>query len=392
MKILMIHNRYRISGGEDRFVEDLTQQLQNASHTVISYTRDNDDVSSLSFFQKIAFFVCDIFFSRRSYQDVLTIIRREKPDVAHIHNTFYMISPSVYHACHDGGVPIVQQVHNYRFMCPVGTFYRDQRVCHDCQTQGIWSCARHRCWNHSLIFSAILVKIVERMQREVTPLIRLWITPSAFAAKMIQPLLKDTQSTVTIAPPIKAGQQITTTTKESFALYVGNLSDYKGIRTLLKAWQTMTVAQKLIIVGDGDLSEDVKAAAAQSKGAIEYLGALDHDRVGELMSRALFVISPSECYETFGLVIIEAFSFGTAVLASRLGPREDLIVEGVTGVFFKSGDSEDLAKQAKAMFADSKKTALLGVQAKQTYNKTYASQSMVTQIEKTYQSVLGRPC
>ena len=121
MKVAIVHNTYRQPGGEDAVVAEETRLLESHGHKVVSYRRGNHELDGMSK-PKLLLQVKDIVHSTSSKNDVRELIRAEKPDIVHIHNTFLMISPSAYEACEEEGVPVVQTLHNFRLFCPGGTF------------------------------------------------------------------------------------------------------------------------------------------------------------------------------------------------------------------------------------------------------------------------------
>ena len=170
MKILMVHNCYLLPGGEDEVVRAEKKMLESFGHQVVMYERSNEELKRLSILDKLSYSLKDIYWSHQSYSKIRKLIKEHRPQVSHIHNTFYAISPSVYQACNDERVPVVQTLHNYRFLCPIATFYRDGRVCEDCLTQGRKAAVKNRCWNRSYILSAILKNIVDEFyKREIVP-------------------------------------------------------------------------------------------------------------------------------------------------------------------------------------------------------------------------------
>ncbi|NLE65451.1 MAG: glycosyltransferase family 4 protein, partial [Elusimicrobia bacterium] len=124
MKILQVHNEYVYPGGEDAVAASEAALLRSSDHEVVEYRRSNREISAQGIFRKAAFYSRDIFFSRRTYREVRDLITRERPDVAHFHNAFLVIGPAAYQACFDAGIPVVQTLHNYRFLCAAATFFR----------------------------------------------------------------------------------------------------------------------------------------------------------------------------------------------------------------------------------------------------------------------------
>ncbi|MCR5597227.1 MAG: glycosyltransferase [Lachnospiraceae bacterium] len=140
MNILIVHNKYQIPGGEDVVVENEAAMLRKHGHKVVLYIRNNSELSEGGKLKKSLMYM-ESFFSVRVYRDICRLIRREKIEVVHVHNTVHRISPSVFYAAVHMGVPVVQTLHNFRMICPGATLYRDGHICEEC-VRGSYAC-RH---------------------------------------------------------------------------------------------------------------------------------------------------------------------------------------------------------------------------------------------------------
>ena len=162
-KVLVVHNYYQIGGGEHTVFENEVKLLRQNGHEVITYTRDNAElkVSKL----KLALAPFSAIWSFKTYREVSAILRQENIDVVHCHNTFPLISPSVYYAAWKTGVPVVQTIHNYRFLCPNGLFYRNGKICEDCLRKGLYCALSHGCYRNSRIqtLPVVLMLAVHRL-------------------------------------------------------------------------------------------------------------------------------------------------------------------------------------------------------------------------------------
>ena len=155
-KILIIHNYYQIPGGEDTVVANEKKLLEENGHEVILYTRNNNEIKTMSRFQKLLLPFMTVY-NPRSARDVRRIIQNEKIDIVHVHNTLNLISPSVYYAAVRCGIPVVQTVHNFRLICPGALLYRDGHVCEDCLGKGLLCAVRHGCYRGSKLQTLLLV-------------------------------------------------------------------------------------------------------------------------------------------------------------------------------------------------------------------------------------------
>src|SRR5882724_13058737 len=146
MKILMVHNRYQLRGGEDESYESESRILREKGHQVDCYEEDNSSVQSLG----LVNVGMKTLWSQHSYRNVKEKIKRERYDLMHVQNFFPLISPSIYYAARRAGVPVIQSLRNYRLLCPNAIFFRDGRPCEDCVHKALpWPGVVHACYRGS---------------------------------------------------------------------------------------------------------------------------------------------------------------------------------------------------------------------------------------------------
>src|SRR5580704_6309072 len=155
MKIVIVHNSYLQPGGEEVVVDLERNLLERAGHEVTVYHRSNFEVECSSIVRLPARAVSTIW-SWDTRRDFARILSREKPHLVHIHNIFVMVSPSIYYACREAQIPIVQTLHNYRLFCPASNFFRDGEVCEDCIDHSLWRSVQHGCYHGSRAASAFV--------------------------------------------------------------------------------------------------------------------------------------------------------------------------------------------------------------------------------------------
>ena len=171
----------------------------------------------------------------------------------------------------------------------------------------------------------------------------------------------------------------------SGALFVGRLSTEKGIKTLLKAWGNLNIPLK--IVGTGPLLEEIKVRASDLPD-VSLLGYLSPDQVAQEMARAAFLVMPSEWHETFGMVLIESFAHGLAVIASRLGSMTEIVENGVTGLHFNPGNSKNLAEKVLWMHEHPEDCRRMGANAYELYKKAYTPQKNYEMLFNIYKKTI----
>ena len=349
MKILVCHNYYKVRGGEDQCFEDEVAQLESNGHTVIPYIRNNDSIGRSN---QLAVALSTAW-SRKSYREMRGLLREHKPDVLHCTNTFPLISPSVYYAAEIESTPVVQALHNFRLLCPDAFLCRDSKICERCLTKKFaWPAIQHKCYRGSRAGSFAVSSMLasHRLFGTWKKKIHLYYTLTEFSkSKLLNLGINPDRIAVKpncVHPDPGGGQG-----DQDFALFAGRLSQEKGIYALLDAWNSHQPTIPLKIIGDGPLAEVVKAAA-QANPLIQWLGRKPFTEALGLMGQAKVVVVPSVFYETFGRIIIEAYSSGTPVVASRIGAMQELILNGETGYFFEPGDSGDLMAKVKSVLSD----------------------------------------
>ena len=368
MKIFLIHNFYQQPGGEDQVFADEAALLEANGHEVTRFSVHNDAIREMGGLRVAAL----TLWSRPAYRDLRHRLRLQRPDVVHFHNTFPLISPAAYAAARAEGCAVVQTLHNYRLMCANALFFRAGQACELCLGRRIaWPGVVHGCYRGSRPASAVVAAMLATHWALGTYRhgVDIYIALSEFALrKFIQGGLPPEQ--VVIKPNFVDPDPGIGVGGGGFALFVGRLSEGKGVETLLAAWPRLGKPVPLKIIGDGDLAPLVRRAVA-SAPQIEWLGRRPSGDVYEMMGRADLVVIPSTCYETFGRVAIEAFAKGTPVVASDHGAVAELVEHGRTGRLFRVGDPEDLARQVDFLLDDPSGLAAMRRRARQAYEGHY---------------------
>ena len=388
MVILVAHNLYQQPGGEDIVAAQEINLLRSAGHEVVEYYRFNSDINSIGIANK-AKIATRTLWASQSTKDFRQLIAQKKPDIAHFHNTFPLISPSAYFSCQQAGIPVIQTLHNYRLLCPAAIFYRDGHVCEDCLGKLLpWPSVVHSCYRASRAQTAVATTMltVHHWLKTWQKQVDVYISLSEFArTKFIKgglpaEKLVVRQNFVYPDPGLGDGQ-------ENYAVYVGRLSPEKGIETLLDAWERLNSRIPLKIAGDGPLGPTV-AEAAQRSDNIQWLGRLEKPQVMALMKDATLLVLPSLLYENFPMVIAEAYAVGLPIVASNLGSMSSLVHHGVTGAHFRPGDSKDLAAQIEWILADSQRLALMRHKARAEFEAKYTAEQNYKTLMSIYQRAI----
>lgn len=387
MRILIVHNSYQEPGGEDQVFRTEGSLLEKQGHTVIRYTDHNDRLNELNALEAASTTV----WSTRAYRDVTKLIRREQPHVMHVHNTFPLISPSVYHAATTLEIPVVQTLHNYRLLCPQSDFLRDGRICEDCLGRVVpWPGVVHACYRQSRVATAgaAAMLTLHRVLGTYRDKVAAYIALTDFARrKFIEGGIPAERifvkpNFVYPDPGLGRGQG-------GYALFVGRLTSAKGVETLLAAWKEPGVLLPLRIVGSGPLNNLV-AEFTQGCPNVVWLGRRSWEEVLNLMREAYVLVFPSEWYEGFPLVIAEAFAVGLPVVTSDLGGMSSIVEDQRTGVHFRPRDPSHLVERMQWIASHREDVAAMRANVRAEFEAKYTAEVNYAQLMRIYEQVLRK--
>lgn len=383
MKALMCHNYYQFHGGEDVVFTDECWLLEQYGHRVVRYEMHNDQLSSMNKLDLVR----KTFWNSETYQKVREVIQAESPDVVHCANSFPLLSPSLFQAAKDEGVPTVQTLHNFRLTCPGGTLMRDGRVCEKCLGKRFALAAiRHRCYQGSLAATSVssVMHAYHRQRGTWNELIDQFIVLTEHSkSKFIEAGLPADRLNVKPNFVQPDPGYVADDYKGDYAIFVGRLSEEKGIRVLLEAWQTLSEKISLVIVGDGPLA-DIVSAASKRDSQIRWVGQQSRDETMRWIADAKFLVFPSIWYETFGRSMIEAKACGTPVIASNMGAMSLLITHLQTGLHFEPGNAADLARQCNLLLDDDQLRSRLGVAGRTQFESEFDAPTNISQLLAIY--------
>lgn len=391
MRVMVLHNWYRSDAhsGENRVVEQEAAALERRGHVVHLVGPSSDEIvaaGALGVARAATSFVWSPAWNRR----IVAEATRFAPDVAHVHNTFPLLGPGALGSLADARIPVVQTVHNYRQVCPVGTLYRDGASCTRCVGRVVqWPSVRHRCYRGSAAATApiALSNLVHHRHWRRCPDVYLFL--SAFHR---QPFLDagfpsercevKPNFTVDLGRRRDAGDHI---------VFIGRIGVEKGVTFLLEAWREVPARVKssfpLVIVGSGELDGQVRAEAERDP-TIRPMGALPAGRCAELLRAARAAIVPSAWPEPFGLVVIEAMAAATPVLAPRHAALAELVTHEGDGLLHPPGDAAALARDVTSLADDPARSIELGDRGRTTFEGTFAEGPVLSALEAVYERVL----
>ncbi|HET6297849.1 MAG TPA: glycosyltransferase [Kribbella sp.] len=388
MRVAMLHNRYRSGqpSGENLVVDQTADFLRNSGHEVELYAQNSDDIAQMSRKDR-ALLPFRSVWSFADERDLTFRLRERRPDIVHVHNTFPLLSPSVLRAARREGLPVVATLHNFRLMCANAVLQRDGGPCEACVGRIPWRGVAHGCYRGSKAQSLPLATGIavhnafHTWQRYVTTL----IAPSEFVrSRYIAGGFKPEK--IVVKPHAVPHSGAVRTGPGDAVVFLGRLTEDKGFADLLRAWDSSL--GKLVVIGDGPLRGEADARALTDP-SVSVLGELPWADCMEVLRSARVAVVPARSYETFGLVVVEAFAHGVPVVASRLGALAELVDDGETGALTEPDDSEGLRK-ALGLLTHPATSIACGLRARQVYLDRFTPERDLAATERIYADAIAR--
>jgi glycosyltransferase involved in cell wall biosynthesis len=387
MNILVVHNSYREPGGEDVVVDQEVAMLRDAGHRVVEYRRSNTGVNDFGVLERMKL-AKHVISSKDSKEQLTGLIAKERPDVVHIHNTFFMISPSIYSACAEAGVPVIRTLQNYRLLCPAATFFRAGATCEKCLGRTPpWPSVAYSCYRDSRTQTAVVAgmltvhRLLKTWQKQVdmyiavTNFMREKYIEGGFSSDRI--VVKP--NTIYSDPGVCQGER-------DYVMFAGRLAGEKGVHTLISAWSGLREIP-IKILGDGTLIHEARASD-KILPTMQFLGWQPHEDVFNLLKGARFLVVPSEWYEGFPMTIVESFACGVPVIASRIGSIQEIVKDGETGLMFAAGDAGELRRKVEWAWTHKEEMQRMGHEARREYERKYSPVQNYKTLMEIYERVI----
>ena len=381
MKIVQVHNIYQGKTGEEAVVEEERKVLTENGHEVIQYIKDNSELKQSSKLVK-ARMLFSLNGSKVVAKEFGELLKRENPDICHVHNTFPIITPIVYQVCKENNVPVVQTLHNYKMVCTNSLLFRDGEVCEICLNKSLYNSIKYKCYRDSYFATAAQANVIQTHRNRGTwdKLINKYICLTEFQKnKLIAGGMNSDQMVVKHNFLSEEGMNIE---RGSYFLFVGRLNDSKGLQDLLHLFRQNKTA-RFILIGKSD---DPKIFDRFTN--VKYLGEQERNVVLEHMRKCKAVLFPSKYYEGMPMVILEAFSHKKPVIGRNTGAMTSMIEDGFNGL--KYDNTEDFIKSVNRFEHDDHLTESLGNNAFLDYQEKYSRSKGYENLINVYTSVLNR--
>ena len=396
-KVLLATNFYRSSApsGENEVFLAEREMLRGRSHEVLEFTRHSDDLARMGALGTLKGGLVTPW-NPAAVRAARRVLRRERPDVLHVHNSFPLLSPAVFRAARETGTATVLTLHNYRTFCAAGIPLRNGRPCTEClDRHSVWPALRYKCYRNSRLATLpvagmiALHRTLGTWRKDVDAFIALTqfqrdkLVDAGLPAERVY-----VKPHFYPAPP----EPLPWDAREPRAVFIGRLGEEKGLHVLLEAWRAWGPgAPALELIGDGPERTALEAFAREHglEGRVRFPGRLPFAQTQARLARASLLLLPSLCFEGFPMVIREAFALGVPVAASRLGSMPCLVEEGRNGVLFAPGDADDLLRRVKGLWNAPGLLADMAGKARADFEAKYTEATNYRQLMEIYSSAIA---
>lgn len=399
LRVLMLHNRYRLPGGEDAVVQAEVEMLCSRGLQVKLATYDNQ-INSEHQFGELLRSGWSSAWSAKSEVSVADLCRSFRPDVVHVHNFWFRLTPAAHGAAHALRIASVQTLHNFRLLCVNAQFLRSGKICEDCLGKVPWRGVAHRCYRQSFVESAVVLRMIMANRRRKTwrELVSAFVVMSEHArSKFVEGGFSGDR--IFVKPNFIEDPGITSALPSSSRtiLYTGRLSPEKGLSILLTAWSQAGVDRndRLLIAGDGPERDSLFQQAARlglRQPQVIFAGWRGRNEIVALLAGARAVVLPSIWYEGGGcpVALVEALAAGRPAIVSSIGGMREIIAHEHNGLAVSAGDVASLANALKRLLADDALADLLGINARNDYETKYSPAQNYESLIRIYRFAIER--
>jgi len=384
LTILQIHNRYREGGGEDTVVRKERALLESAGHEVVEFGAENPP-GAVAAARTLVVSPWNLASARR----VREVVTDRRPDIAHVHNTWWRLTPSILGPLADAHIPVAMTLHNYRLLCANAMLFREGRPCEECVGTHPWRAVPYRCYRGSALASVVAASAIEVSRRlGVWSDVAVFLTLTEFAKQrfvaggfsadrlVVKPNFVD-----------DPGSRTNPASESNTILFVGRLSEEKGVRTLLDAWRDAAPDDlELLIVGDGPLARELRATVPRG---VRFAGKVPPTQVAELMRRARAMVFPSVWYEGQPMVLLEALAAGLPLVVSEIGGIPETVGDGGAAVSAPPGDRSAWAAALNRL-SDAGWVDAASLHARAVYEARYSVEPALDGLMRAYEMAIER--
>jgi glycosyltransferase involved in cell wall biosynthesis len=405
VKVLCVHNYYGSAApsGENLAYDCDVELLQQHGHEVVQFTTHSDDLRASPVTGRLRGAVTCIW-NPLAQVRLRALVRAERPDILHAHNVFPRLSPAIFAAADGTDTASVLTLHNYRVFCAAGTAMRARAACTLCgDRRSVMPALRYRCYRGGLAATIPVATSIalHRRMRTLDRHVDAFIALTSFQRDFLVSRGLIPNGRVHVRANFMPGspKSMDWEMRKAQAVYVGRLSDDKGVDVLIMAWRAWgEQAPPLVIVGDGPRRKLLERLARVQirSGKITFVGNMPTAKTHSILRASRLVVVPSRAFEGFPMVIREAIAFGVPIIASHVGALASIVADSGCGVAFTPGDAVALAHEALVLWNDPERMRRMAATAVEVYRRLYSEAAAYSALMKVYEAAIavrraGRP-
>jgi glycosyltransferase involved in cell wall biosynthesis len=403
MKLLSVNKFFYLKGGSERYFFELNNELMKNGNEIIDFSMkdnknyksefkeffiENIDYADKNLYRNIKN-ALKIIYSFEAKKKLSKLIKKTKPDLAHLHIFQHQLSYSILDELKKNNIPIIYTAHELKFLCPNYKMLNSKGLCEKCKYKKYYNCLLNKCSKNSFTKSFInVIEMYVSLLNKSTEKIDKFIVPSMFYYNKFIEFGFEKEKLVYIPNFIDTKNYKPEFIPGKYILYFGRLSREKGIITLLNVMEKLS-GIKIYFVGNGPLKNLVEEKSNQFKN-IKFLGFKNGEELFEIIKNSSFTIIPSEWYENCPLSVLESFAFGKPVIGSDLGGIPELIINEKTGFIFEAGNEKKLKEKIEYLYGNKKLIKKMGIEARKDVEFRFDKKNHIEQILKIYKVLLNK--
>lgn len=399
MKVLLVNKFFYLKGGAERVFFQERELLLKTGIRVIDFSMAHHENFASPYSSYFVSFVdyytnnlkeklkygLKFIYSFEAKKKITSLIKKEKPDIAHLHNFYHQLTPAILNPLKKGNIKIIYTVHDGKLICPSYAMLDKKRnLCIECQGRYFYKTILKNCYGSRIHEIILMLESYCHKWLKSYEKVDLFLVPSRFHANLISMRVPKEKIRI-LRNGVEVKEYVPTYEDEGYALYFGRLSKEKGIETLLKAHQDIAKEIPLKIVGTGQLEAELKRKYPKAK----FFGYQTGEKLKSLVAKASFVIVPSECYENCSMSVLEAMALGKPIIASRIGGLSEQIEDGKTGFLFEMGNIEELRKKMLFLWKNKELKIEMGKEARKKAEREFSLKKHCEKLLKIYEEVLS---
>lgn len=407
MRILLVNKYCHPSGGPEKVLLQSKEKLESLGDKVIFFSMQhprnlatpysryfvsNVDYNGSNSLLNKARMASNIFYSFEAKKKMEWLLNEERPDIAHIHNIYHQISPSILPVLKKKNIPVVMTLHDFKLVCPNYTFLRKGKPCESCQGKHFYKAVIHRCVKNSYWKSLIcsLEIYFHRFLKIYQDFVDIFIALSEFSKeKMIQYGIPE-KKLLLLPNYIELPSNGFKKNLGEYVLFSGRLSEKNGVFTLLQAMEKIKEVP-LIVAGEGELLFTLKEYVREKKlDRVTFAGFLNGKKLEQTIENSLFTVFPVICYHNCPMSILESFAFGKPVIGSNLGGIPELIEDGENGLLFEPKNVEDLREKIGYLYCHPLLAQKMGISARKKVEGKYSEEGYYNRLLGIYNSLIRK--